>query len=67
MLGLKMLLVGLELDLMWLHAQNKTSLLNGILVMCSYCKEKCIHVSVQSLLSTVHFCCYHSHPVSQDY
>lgn len=67
MLSLEMLMVDLELDLMWLHAQNGASLLHAILVMYLNCKEKCIHVSVQSLLSSDHFCCHHSHPDAQNY
>lgn len=67
MLSLKMLMVDLELDLMWLHAQNEASLLHGILVMCLNHKEKCIRTSIQSLLSSVHFCCLPSHPDAQDY
>lgn len=67
MLSMMLLMVDLELVLMWHNAKNETSLLHGILIMCLNCKEKCIHVSVQSLLFSVHFCCHHSHPDAQDY
>lgn len=67
MLSLEMLMVDLELDVMWLHAQNEASVLHAILVMYLNSKEKFIHVSIQSLLSSVHFCCHHSHPDAQNY
>lgn len=61
-------MVDLELELLWLCAQSETSLLHGILALCLNCKEKCIDdVSVESLLSSVHFCCCHSHPNARDY
>lgn len=60
-------MVDLELELMWLHAQSEASLLYGILALCLNRKEKCIDVSVESLLSSVHFCCCQAHPDARDY